>query len=203
MIHSEVFTSKKSQGTDIIVLLDRSGSMGSIKHTMETGFQEFLNKFKHIPNTFISLFQFDDVFEEVYTGRAAASAPPLHLQPRGMTALYDAIKRIKEYLDGVHKNKAMLIILTDGLENISKTSASEAKEIIQYLQNKGVEITYLGANQDAILSAQAIGIVQGKAMTWNPTKAFQTWGVVGQTVTAYASNATPVEYTKEDRTKVE
>lgn len=106
----------KNNSIDITVLLDRSGSMESIKHDMEGGFATFLEDQKKAPGeTRISLCQFDayhsnqfsgayhpvklpaadgdDWYQAIYSGLLAKDAPPLRLVPRGGTALLDAMAR--------------------------------------------------------------------------------------------------------------
>ena len=78
--------------TDIITILDRSGSMESIQSDTEGGFNAFVQKQRETPGACaLSLYQFDDVYEVVYENRPIAQVPPLQLEPRNMTALLDAI----------------------------------------------------------------------------------------------------------------
>lgn len=186
-------------GTEIVVLVDRSGSMSTIKYAMEKGFDEFLGKFRGIPNTFVSLFEFNDYFTPKYIGVPAGSAERLHLEPYGNTALYDAIIQTANHMDKIKNNRAMLLIITDGQENASKAIAYDARKTIKRLQDRGVEITYLGSNQDAILAAKDIGITSSKAIDWTQVKAQETWGLMGATAAAYTANATPVNYSDADR----
>ena len=80
--------------THIEFLLDRSGSMASIKSDIEGGFNSFVADQAQQPGTCtVSLAQFDNVYEVVYTGTDVHRVPPLTLAPRGSTAMLDAIGR--------------------------------------------------------------------------------------------------------------
>ena len=83
------------QRTLIAVLLDRSGSMQAIKDDTEGGFNAFVEQQRNEPGEArVTLAQFDTHYEVVYADRPIADVPPLDLQPRGMTALYDALGRL-------------------------------------------------------------------------------------------------------------
>ncbi|PRX66191.1 hypothetical protein B0I32_106327 [Nonomuraea fuscirosea] len=76
----------------ITIILDRSGSMQKVKDDTEGGLRAFLAEQAANPGeTLVSLYQFDDHCETVYEVRPLAEVPNYHLQPRGMTALLDAI----------------------------------------------------------------------------------------------------------------
>lgn len=81
--------------TDITVLLDRSGSMASIKAAMESGFNEFLQQHRAVPASRLTLVQFDtdNPQEVVYLAKPITDAPSLDLTPRGSTPLLDALCR--------------------------------------------------------------------------------------------------------------
>ena len=80
--------------TDITVILDRSGSMASIAQQMTDGFEAFVAKQKEVPGDCrISLVQFDTRYEVVYQNKRIHKTPPFRLQPRGGTALLDAVGR--------------------------------------------------------------------------------------------------------------
>src|ERR1700760_2499111 len=81
--------------THIYFLLDRSGSMQSIKSDIEGGFEAFVDEQRAATGECrATLAQFDDVYELVYADRPIADVPPLDLQPRNMTALHDAMGRL-------------------------------------------------------------------------------------------------------------
>ena len=80
--------------TLIAALLDRSGSMNVIADDTRGGFDAFIAGVRNQPGTtVVTLAQFDDTYEVVYENRDIATVPPLTLEPRGRTALLDAIGR--------------------------------------------------------------------------------------------------------------
>src|SRR5262245_2857992 len=79
---------------EIVVLLDRSGSMQSIAKDMEGGFDHFIKEQKLVPGDCkVSLYQFDTDYEAVYVGKPLAEVPRCELKARGSTALNDAFGR--------------------------------------------------------------------------------------------------------------
>lgn len=81
--------------THIYLLLDRSGSMQSIKTDTEGGFAAFVEEQKRTDGECrVTLAQFDNHYDVVYADRPIADVPPLELQPRGSTALLDAMGKL-------------------------------------------------------------------------------------------------------------
>lgn len=115
--------------TDIVVVLDRSGSMAGIKFDMEGGFNTFIAKQREIAGVCrVSLYQFDTVYEPVYQGIQVQEVPLLELVPRGGTALYDALaktivttgERLAKMAEPDRPGKVVFIVITDGAENASE-----------------------------------------------------------------------------------
>lgn len=76
-------------------LLDRSGSMTSIRTATQEGFDAFMSEQRKVPGACkVTLAQFDDQYDEVYADRPVADVPALDLVPRGSTALLDAIGKL-------------------------------------------------------------------------------------------------------------
>lgn len=155
--------------TDITVLLDRSGSMISIKKDMEGGFNTFIDEQKKVPGILkVSLHQFDDQFNTVYIEKDVMDVPPLDLVPRGSTALLDSAhkaitltgERLKAKPESERPNNVIFVIITDGMENASKEiTASQLKSLIEQQTNDYQwTFTYLGANQDAFTISASFGI---------------------------------------------
>lgn len=170
----------KNQTTDIILVLDRSGSMQSIKEQTISGFNEFLSDQKiNNPGATITLVQFNHQYELLYEGRKvkhAALLNTLTYEPGGMTALLDAIGKTIQLTRQRHKQtpkkkrpaKVVFVIITDGYENSSTVfTRKEIFDKIRKMEDKqGWEFVYLGANQDAIHEAAHFGIHHKKAMTF-------------------------------------
>jgi hypothetical protein len=153
--------------TDITMILDRSGSMGHIQEQVIRSFNGFLHEQKAVQGkALISLFQFDDQYEVNYQGVDMQDANELNAQtyqPRGMTALNDAIgrtivsmkKRLKET-----KANVVVVITTDGLENASKEfTRTQIREMIQECEEKlGWKFMYLAADDASFEEYEGIGM---------------------------------------------
>jgi Mg-chelatase subunit ChlD len=171
---------KNKKSIDIIVVLDRSGSMQSIKEQTISGFNEFLqDQKKNNKGASITLVQFDHEFEMVYEAREIKRARELNTMtyvPRGMTALLDAIGKTIKLTRQRHKQlekpdrpeKTIFVIITDGYENSSTvfTRQDIFKKITKMENKHNWDFVYLGANQDAIREAAHYGIKEKKAMTF-------------------------------------
>jgi hypothetical protein len=167
--------------THIYFLLDRSGSMQSIKSDIEGGFAAFVEEQRRATGECrATLAQFDDVYELVYADRPISDVPPLDLQPRNMTALHDAMGRM--ITDAGQKLEAMeaderpgtviVAIMTDGMENASKewTGASIKSLVSQQSNVWGWTFMYMGADQDAVEVGESLGIARGHAVTYSRGK---------------------------------
>jgi uncharacterized protein YegL len=170
---------KQNKRVEIIVVLDRSGSMNSIKKQTIDGFNEFIDGQRdNGAKTRITLVQFDHEYQMVYEAKKIGKVEPLndHLYvPRGMTALLDAIghtiKLTKKRFSHLKKgapDKTIFVIITDGYENssVKYTMEKVIKKIRKMEKDNGWEFVYLGANQDAIAEAGRYGISEKKAMTF-------------------------------------
>lgn len=166
----------KPNTTEIIFVVDRSGSMSSIVADMKGGFDAFIAKQKETPGEVrVTHTQFDDVFEPVYAGKPLSEVGPLELEPRGMTALCDAIgktinetgARLSAMPEHERPSQVLFVIITDGGEN----SSSEFKrdQIHQMITHQrdvyNWEFVFLGANQDAISVGMSLGISKGNSVT--------------------------------------
>ena len=154
--------------TEIIAILDRSGSMSSCANEAIGGFNNFLNEQKLIPGEArMTLVLFDDQYERLYEGKHLVDAKMLTpdvYYARGMTALLDAIGRTleeqgKRIAIDMWAEKVIVCIVTDGLENASKEyTDGRISGMIKHAESKGWSFIYLGANQDAFQVGATIGI---------------------------------------------
>lgn len=186
---------KSVKETEIVVVLDRSGSMGSIAPATVQGFNEFLNEQQNAEGeAFITLVQFDDRYEMNYQGVPVKNVSPLILGesfvPRGSTALLDSIGKTIENLKT--DRDVVFVIITDGEENASTTYKREAinKMIATCEKEEGWKFLFLAANQDAIRAGNSIGISTANSMTYSATtkgasKAFQT---ISSNMSSYRSS---------------
>ncbi|MFD6155931.1 VWA domain-containing protein [Nocardia sp. NPDC060256] len=163
--------------TLIAVLLDRSGSMQSIKSDTEGGFDAFIEEQRKVPKTIeVTLAQFDTEYECVYASRALAEVPPLDLRPRGMTALYDAVGKLVTDVgaelakrpEHERPGTVIVVVLTDGHENSSREwSHTAVKSLITQQQDVyNWNFMFLGANMDAVEIGTQMGFDPGNSITY-------------------------------------
>jgi len=203
--------------TDITIILDRSGSMASVKDDTIGGFNNFLGEQQKVEGeASLSLVQFDDQYEVVYEDQDIMRAAPLTdrtFQPRGSTALFDAVgrtinsvgRRLAALAEAERPDKVLLVVMTDGFENAStEFTAAGVSELINHQRNVySWEFMFIGANQDAVLSAREIGIPAAAALTYaaNSEGTQVAYGMVAEKIANYRlSNAKQaLEFNDEDR----
>lgn len=162
--------------TEIIAIIDRSGSMATIAPDAIGGFNTFLADQKTVPGEArMTLALFDDRFEYVYTGKALSEAEPLTSKtfvPRGGTALLDAIGRTLNEQGARIKGdnwaeKVIVCILTDGGENQSREfRQDQIKEMVKHAESHGWSFVFLAANQDAFAAGAMYGISAAHTMSF-------------------------------------
>ncbi len=164
--------------TLIAALLDRSGSMTDIADDMRGGFDSYIAKEAEQPGTtMVTLAQFDDEYEVVYSGRPIGDVPPLVLEPRGCTALLDAIGRFITEVGGAlaalpedqRPADITVMVMTDGYENASKewTIAAVRELISQQETVYGWDFVFMGANMDAVDVGTEMGFAPSKSLTYD------------------------------------
>ena len=167
----------KKNKTEVILILDRSGSMSSIKNDIEGGLKTFVEKQKNeLGECSVSLFQFDAEYESVFENQDIKSVPNITVNPRGMTALFDAIgktinsvgERLSKTLEDDRPELVIVNVITDGFENSSKEfTKDQIKKLIKHQTDKyNWKFIFLGANQDAVLSGTDYGFVAGSSLTY-------------------------------------
>ncbi len=152
-------------GLDITVIIDRSGSMGSVRDDAIGAFNTFLSdRQKSDPDALLTVVQFDHEYEVLANGWPIGEVRPLDRQnyvPRGNTALLDAVGKTIGSIEGrTHAANAILVaILTDGQENASvEWHADQIHDIIQEREAKGWDFYYLSAELSAFADGRAMGI---------------------------------------------
>ena len=163
-------TEKKDvKSIDLVVILDKSGSMYSLRSDTIGGFNSLLDeqRKKDLPVK-VSLGVFNQILEAVYDRvdiNEIKNMTPEDYMPQGTTALLDAVGNTLSAIQGredvnAEGNKVLVVIITDGMENASKEwKKDDVKKLISDLQkDKGYEFVFLGADIDAVSVAQGIGI---------------------------------------------
>ncbi|MFC8386659.1 VWA domain-containing protein [Nocardia sp. NPDC057272] len=168
-----------SDRTLIAVLLDRSGSMQTIKADTEGGLAAYFEQQRSVPKTVeVTLAQFDTTYDVVYANVPLAQVPAPSLQPRGGTALYDALGKlvtsVGSELAGRPEHErpgtVIVVVLTDGHENSSRewTHAAVKSLITQQQDVYNWTFVFLGANMDAVEVGSNLGFDPGSAITYAP-----------------------------------
>ncbi len=167
-----------SDKTLIAALLDRSGSMACIASDMRGGFDSYIATERgQAGTTLVTLAQFDDRYDTVYADRPVDAVPPLRLEPRGMTALLDAIGRFVTEIgaglaalpEGERPGEVTVLVMTDGHENASTEWTGEAVRALISQQESiyGWDFVFLGANMDAVEVGTNLGFAPGKSITYD------------------------------------
>jgi hypothetical protein len=171
-----VTTKVNPKETHYLLILDESGSMGSVKKETLSGLNEQLKTIKNLENKypdqdyFVSIVKFDDeivpLFEDVPAGKVKELTDKDYA-PDAMTALHDAVgisvNKLKDRIASKLSSgeaSALVVILTDGAENASKEyDSAKIKDLITSLEKTGLwTFTFIGANQDSVLTARNLGV---------------------------------------------
>lgn len=194
--------------TELVFILDRSGSMGGLESDTIGGFNSMMDKQRKEPGkALITTVLFDNKYEVIHDRFPMEMVRPLtekDYYARGCTALLDAvgktidkIGRIQKYLPEEERaEKVIFVIITDGLENSSREySYKHLQEMIDHQKKKyNWEFIFLGANMDAVAEAKKFGISEDRAVTFeNDSQGVQlNYRVVGNTLATMRASA-PME----------
>ena len=171
-----------SKKTEIVCVLDRSGSMGSIIDDAIEGFNTFLKEQKKIEGeASITIALFDHEYQLLKDNVDIKKVKKLtsdDWMPRGTTALYDAIGKtiltVKERHKKIKKDNrpnVIFCIVTDGMENDSKEFDNETiNKLIDKQKKKKWGFVYLAANQDAFAVGSTMGLTRGATLDFSPDK---------------------------------
>lgn len=169
----------KKNLTEIIFLLDRSGSMGGLELDTIGGFNAFIDRqCKMEGETYLTTVLFDDQSDILWNGIDAnhARLTDEEYYVRGCTALLDAVgktisevgRRLSKTSEDQKPENVIFVITTDGMENASREYTYEkVKKMIRHQQKKyNWEFIFMGANIDAAEEADSIGIPKEQAFSF-------------------------------------
>ena len=171
----------KNNITELVFILDRSGSMAGLESDTIGGFNSLIKKQKKQPGEcFVSTVLFDSVCEVLYDRVKLSEVPKMTEKDyftRGATALIDAIGGAVHHIGNIHKyarpedvpEHTMFVIITDGYENASHLYDSDrVKAMIENQKEKyGWEFLFIGANIDAVETATHFGIGADRAVDYH------------------------------------
>ena len=194
----------KKNLTEIVFILDRSGSMSGLEADTVGGFNAMIAKQKKEPGeALISTVLFDDESVVVHDRVLVQNIAPMTERDyyvRGCTALLDAIGGAIHHIGNVHKyartedvpEHTLFVITTDGMENASRRYDSErVKQMIERQKARhGWEFLFLGANIDAAKEAARFGISSDRAVTYKCDEigTALNYEVIGETVACFCAS---------------
>ena len=165
--------------TELLFVLDRSGSMASLAADTIGGYNSMIEKQKtEQGDAIVTTVLFDDKYEMLYSGIDIKKTEPLtdkQYFARGMTALNDAVGKTIAAMDEKYSKlpesmipeKTLFVITTDGFENASKEYTLDGiKAMIEAHKEKGWEFIFLGANIDAVKVGGSMGIGADRSVSY-------------------------------------
>lgn len=187
-----------TEKTIVSFLLDRTGSMQSIKAETIEGFNAYLDALERDAGNLIdfTLVQFDSQsIDTLYRGAGLSEVQrltPETYQPRAYTTLIDAcVKTIKATEETVatrrDKPKVLVVFQTDGEENASREhSLDELRSLIERRKAEGWQFVFLGADIDAYATARSLGILEEATMAYSGKRSLHAMTVLAETSARFA-----------------
>lgn len=194
--------------TELVFILDRSGSMAGLEKDTIGGFNAMLEKQRKEPgDAVVSTVLFDNQAEVIHDRVSLADVPDLtdrEYYVRGCTALLDAVGGAIHHIGNVHKyarredvpEKTLFIITTDGMENASRRyTYDKVRCMIEHEKEKyGWEFLFLGANIDAAAEAKRFGIDASMAANYHCDEegTALNYEVISEAITSVRACAAPL-----------
>ena len=170
---------KRNDLTQLVFILDRSGSMAGLESDTIGGFNSLIDKQKKVDGkAFVTTVLFDNQQKTVHDRVDLAEVAPMtekEYYVGGSTALLDAVGDTVTHIEKIHKYvrpedvpaHTMVVITTDGMENSShRWRAADVKKLVERKKEGGWEFLFLGANIDAVSEAARFGIDADRAVRY-------------------------------------
>ncbi len=172
------------QKTLIAIVLDESGSMSPLQGETISALNKFIEEQKAIPgDALFTLVKFNGDYSFIHNSVSLAEVKPIttaDYSPSGYTALLDAMgrtidetgKKLAAMSDGDRPEKTIIVVMTDGQENVSKeyTRDQVLAKVKHQTEKYGWQFLFLGAGPDAISQGVNLGIHAASAMSYNATQ---------------------------------
>jgi len=175
----ETGSTAKNDLTELVFILDRSGSMSGLESDTIGGFNAMIREQKKQDGkVLVTTVLFDSKTEVLHDRLDLDRIPEMTEKDYavgGCTALLDAIGETVRHIEGIHRYarkedvpaRTMFVITTDGMENASKAyTLDQVKRRVEAKQEEGWEFLFLGANIDAIATAESFGIRKERATNY-------------------------------------
>ena len=175
---------KRNNVTELVFIIDRSGSMSGLESDTVGGFNSMIERQKEAGcECLVTTVLFNHVTEKLHDRVPLESVKKLTSDdyvPSGTTALIDAVGETIDHVKTIHRyirpedlpEKTLFVITTDGLENAStRYRAQDVKKTVKSLTKEGWEFLFIGANIDSVETAGRIGVSPSCAVDYKADRA--------------------------------
>lgn len=169
-----------NQTTEVVFLLDKSGSMHGLEESTIKGYNDFIDSQKREEgDCLVTAYLFSTDLKKIHSHQDIHDIPPMEIEdyvPKGCTALYDsigkAIGEVDGYLEEVgRKRNIIFVIITDGLENASRIyDAKSVHSMIERKKKCDWKFLFLGSNFDVKTEAEKIGLDDDDCVSYQNTE---------------------------------
>ena len=202
----------KDSLTEIVLVLDRSGSMAAVQNDAEGGLRAFVKKQRDVKgDAVLTFYKFDTVFDKVFEAKPLAQVEDndLRLEPRGCTALLDAMGRaineVGARLSGMKESerpgRVIFLTVTDGDENSSREFTREGLfNVIKRQKDRyNWDFVFVGADQDAIAVGVQWGLQKDSILSNNSRGYGHTYSALHSAVSRSRTQGVPVTFSDSER----
>ena len=184
-----------SKTTEVVFILDRSGSMAGLESDTIGGFNGMLEKQKELEGkAYLTTALFDDRYELLHNRESIRNVSDLTAKEyyvRGCTALVDAMGiTISRFIREIGDEKVLFVITTDGYENASREyTADSVRKMIEKQKEKGWEFIFMGANIDAVSTGRQFGIARNRNYVNDSSGIAATYSSLRRAVKSFVENS--------------